>query len=71
MMNAYDYLKSLIDDGYFDDLRGQQGFGLRRLMAASGALLHAETTEETILPVQQEELIQQWHARQLKQPVEA
>jgi hypothetical protein len=71
MMNAYDYLKSLVDDGYFDDPDRNRPTGLGRLLAASSALLHAEAAEETILPSQQDELVRLWNARQLKlQPSE-
>ncbi len=63
-MNAFEYLKRLIEDGYFDDPDRQQPSGLRRLVAASGALLHAQTAPERILPAQQEELVHYWHARQ-------
>ena len=69
-MNAYDYLKSLIDDGYFDDRDRAAPNGLRRLTAASAALLYAKASEETIFPEQQEQLIQYWHARQLHASVE-
>jgi hypothetical protein len=71
MMNAYDYLKSLVEDGYFDDLNQNNPTGLRRLLAASSALLHADASEETISPSQQDELVRLWNARQLKlQPAE-
>ncbi len=67
MLNAFEYLSRLIEDGYFDDADQGQRTGLRRLTAASGALLFAQTPSETILPQQQEELVQQWHARQARQ----
>ncbi len=70
-MNAFDYLKSLIDDGYFDDPDKERPSGLRRLLAASGALINAQTTTETILPTQQDELVQYWRARQLEDNVDA
>ena len=69
-MNAYDYLKSLIEDGYFDDPDKDRPSGLRRLVAASDALLHAESSVETILPAQQAELVQHWHARRVKEDVD-
>ncbi len=71
MMNSYDYLKHLIEDGYFDDTETSGATGLRRLMAATGALLHAESPTELILPEEQEELVQYWRARQLKDSVES
>ncbi len=67
MLNAFEYLSRLIEDGYFDDADQGQPTGLRRLTAASGALLFAQTPSETILPHEQEELVQQWHARQARQ----
>jgi hypothetical protein len=71
MMNAYDYPKSLVEDGYFDDLDPNKPTGLRRLLAASSALLHAQASEETILPSQQEQLVQLWNTRQQElQPAE-
>ena len=69
-MNAYDYLKSLIEDGYFDDPDKDRPNGLRRLVAASDALLHAESSVETILPAQQDDLVQRWHARQSQEVVD-
>ena len=70
MMNAFEYLKSLIEEGYFDDPDKHRPYGLRRLLAASGALLNAQTAAETILPAQQEELVQCWYARQTKEDAE-
>ncbi len=70
MMNSYEYLKHLIEDGYFDDNEASGATGLRRLMAATDALLRAESPTEVILPDQQEELVQYWRVRQLKDSVE-
>ena len=69
-MNAFDYLKGLIEDGYFDDPDKDRPSGLRRLVAASDALLHAESSVETILPAQQDELVRYWHARQAKASID-
>ncbi len=63
-MNAYEYLKCLIEDGYFDDNESSGPTGLRRLQAATGALLHAESPSEIIRPEQQDELVRFWHERQ-------
>jgi hypothetical protein len=62
--NAYEYLRRLIEDGYFDDAESSGPTGLRRLLAATGALLHAESPSELILPEQQDELVRFWKERQ-------
>ncbi len=63
-MNAFEYLRKLIDDGYFDDTESGGQTGLRRLMAATDALRHAETPSEKIGPEQQDELVRFWQERQ-------
>ncbi len=70
MVNAYEYLKSLIEDGYFDDSQSTGPTGLRRLLAATDALRKAESPTELILPEQQEELVRFWHRRQSRASVE-
>ncbi len=69
-MNAYDYLKSLIEDGWFDDNESAGQTGLRRLMAATDALLNAESPTELILPEQQDELARFWHERQSRASID-
>lgn len=69
-MNAYDYLKSLIEDGWFDDSQSTGPTGLRRLLAATDALRNAESPTELILPEQQDELVRFWHNRQSRASVE-
>ncbi len=64
MMNAYEYLKHLIEDGYFDDNESSGRTGLRRLLAATDALRRAESPTEVILPEQQDALVRVWHERQ-------
>ncbi len=70
MVNAYEYLKSLIEDGYFDDSQSTGPTGLRRLLAATDALRKAESPTELILPEQQDELVRFWHRRQSRASVE-
>ncbi len=69
-MNAYDYLKSLIEDGWFDDSQSTGPTGLRRLLAATDALRNAESPTELILREQQDELVRFWHNRQSRASVE-
>ena len=69
-MNAYDYLKSLIEDGWFDDSQSTGPTGLRRLLAATDALRYAESPTELILPEQQDELVRFWHNRQSRASIE-
>lgn len=70
MLNAYEYLRSLIADGYFDDTESGGHTGLRRLMAATGALEHAESPTEVIRPEQQDELVRVWRQRQSRASIE-
>ncbi len=63
-MNAYEHLKRLIEDGYFDNADAVPPTGLHRLLEASGALMNTQPAESAISPTQRDALLLYWQRRQ-------
>ncbi len=63
-MGAYETLKRLIEEGYFDNADAVPPTGLHRLLEASGALMNEKSEEGKISAAQRDELLLYWQRRQ-------